>query len=126
MDASEVAWAAGIFEGEGSFYLQRNKSSSRAPIVILKVLMADEDIIKRLPAATGVGHTGGPFYDQRNEAYKPMWQWITYGSNAYAVVRLFWSWLGQRRREQALVAWRDEAALRNERQVRTGHYWKGG
>ncbi len=49
----EIAWLAGLFEGEASFGLdtrsiKRYKVSTSPPALFIKIAMVDEDIIKRV------------------------------------------------------------------------------
>lgn len=54
MDAIDIAWFAGIFEGEGTIYLNDRGGKSK-PSPIMRVRMCDEDIINRIQQVTGVG-----------------------------------------------------------------------
>lgn len=102
---SAIAWAAGVYEGEGTVYMQVRPDGSRSPIAILKVTMSDLDVIERLRLITGRGSVALAGRRKRAEHHKTLYRWITYGSNARAVIDLFWPWLGNRRREQAATVW---------------------
>lgn len=98
MDREPVAWAAGLFEGEGSFGLK----SSRYPVASLG--MTDEDVVRRFHDVVGVGQVYGPFNHGRqaeNPTYKPHWQWqIQSFEGVQFLAGMFWPWLGFRRKEK--------------------------
>lgn len=98
----DLAWAAGLFEGEGCISVS-GKGPSLAPSCCLG--MTDEDIVRKfhriigkgsvlvrkpVPRADGTGH------------YKAICAWRTAGfrSTQY-VIALLWNWLGARRRQRA-------------------------
>lgn len=95
--AELVAWAAGIFEGEGSIVEQGR-------VVRLQVKMTDYDVIARLWTIFG-GRVYGPYkYDQGDGSErKPAWVWISDGSDPAAIAREMLPWLGERRRERAVA-----------------------
>jgi hypothetical protein len=70
MDAATLGWLAGILDGEGHF--GPTTSSDRG--VIVRVEMIDEDVIRRLHAATGEGRVNGPLSSPR-ENCQDTWRW---------------------------------------------------
>lgn len=98
--SADLAYAAGLFEGEGSLHVQHRSDNSRSPIAVMKISMTDEDVVRKFHEIVGVGSVGGPWADKRSESYKPIWRWTTYGSKAKALCGQLWPWLGQRRRER--------------------------
>ena len=99
-DARELDWASGVFEGEGSFSLRRQRGGPRTQ-ALARLNMTDEDVVRRFGRAVGVGRVYGPV-QPRNPRHKPYWYWTT-GSfqGVNAVVGLLWRGLGARRRGQA-------------------------
>src|SRR6266498_5295137 len=87
----ELAWAAGLFEGEGCFTTGLNGY----PRACLK--MTDEDVVRRFAAAVGLGHVTGPHAG----APKPYWSHMINGfeRTQYLAV-LLWHGLGERRRRR--------------------------
>ena len=63
----EVAWLAGLLEGEGSFSEKR----PHRPRITME--MTDEDVVCRAHALTGVGHVYKT--SQRRIHHQPAWQW---------------------------------------------------
>lgn len=51
MTEAEIAWLAGIIEGEGSIYWDKRSKNS----VRISVSMTDEDVVRRIHALVGVG-----------------------------------------------------------------------
>lgn len=97
MTAVEIAWLAGLFEGEGCIAWRPPNG------VNLMVSMTDGDVIRRIGEVTGVGRVSGPF--DKGPGRKPVWCWQE-GSKR-EVVRLLLAvspLLGDRRRERALEA----------------------
>lgn len=90
----EVAWAAGLFEGEGCFgsYPRGRKHGTQA-----RLSMTDRDVVERFAKIVGMGTVRGPV-DRGNKEWKPIWEWyVQRASEVRAVVALFRPWLGERR-----------------------------
>ena len=91
---AEVAWAAGLFEGEGSVVLTPWG-------VRLQIKMTDEDVLQHFRAILG-GNINGPY--QYNVPGKParkqFWFWSLGGPAVLRVCRLLEPWMGKRRRER--------------------------
>jgi hypothetical protein len=90
---SEIAWAAGLYEGEGSVVLTEWGS------IKLQVRMTDEDVLEHLRTVLG-GLINGPYqYNvEGRPPRKPFWIWSVTGPNADRACRLLEPWLGKRRR----------------------------
>jgi hypothetical protein len=82
----DIAWAAGILEGEGTFRLSRRVN------VCVKAEMTDEDIILRLQCIFG-GHIS----NVNRPSYKPSWVWSVTGDRAAVIMRLVLPHMGVRR-----------------------------
>jgi hypothetical protein len=100
MNKLDLAWAAGLYEGEGSICARKDKPASAA----MSLGMTDEDVVRRFaqivgfgnvyprPRANASGHLGN----------KLMWYWQTGRyEHVQAAIAMFWPWLGTRRRAQA-------------------------
>ena len=96
------AWAAGLFEGEGSIYINKTpgrlrKDGSR-PVYyypVLAVAMSDEDVIRKFHRIVGLGVVNGPY--ELREGNKPMWYWRAQGKQAYQVMKWMLPYLCSRR-----------------------------
>lgn len=69
---SEFAWAAGVFEGEGSVIQRGVTSGGNTRTAAITLGMTDEDVVRRICAAFECGKVTGPHY-HANPDYKPFW-----------------------------------------------------
>ncbi len=95
VNREELAWAAGLFEGEGCFSAQKNSSgryTSRAQIT-----MSDLDILERFARTVGVGKVHPR--KQNNPSHKKLWHWrVTSYEEVQHILSILWNHLGPRRR----------------------------
>jgi hypothetical protein len=101
-DSPEVAWAAGIFEGEGTFKITRG-SDGFPRFVGLVIEMTDEDVIRRVHGVLG-GYINGPYnyVSSKFPNAKTSWKWqIHTAAEVDKAIRLLLPWLGDRRRTRA-------------------------
>ena len=94
-----IAWAAGIFEGEGCISIY-SKHNQLIPTVRLVLRMTDEDVVRRFVKCIN----GNPSNIKKitNKEYKPIYHWDT--ASRPEVVRilvLFMPYFGIRRKEKA-------------------------
>ncbi len=91
-----MAWAGGLFEGEGCFTQSWSHGFIR-PTAILT--MTDEDTVRRFAEYVGFGtvtHKAG------RGTYKPQWRWQTTRLEQFqALMAMLWPFLGQRRQARA-------------------------
>jgi hypothetical protein len=100
-DTRELAWAAGLFEGEGWFGLT-TKARHVRPIAKAAVSSSDRDVMDRFAAAVGFGNVTGP-YQQTGFGTKPMFRWgVGSFQRVQALTALLWFGLGERRRARAI------------------------
>jgi hypothetical protein len=97
-----LAWAAGLFEGEGSITWNRAKGKG---YVVLLLSMTDGDVVRRFHGALGLGRLNGPYrrgLAASGNPRKPLFYWSASGfEHVQAIVAMFWPWLGDRRRARA-------------------------
>lgn len=108
VDSRELAWAAGIFEGEGSWFMAR-RTSPRPSQLRAEVTMTDEDTVRRFRQAVGFGqvYPRNPAWMIENNR-KPQWRWTGYGfENVQALAAMLWYGLGDRRRERVSLMLRE-------------------
>ena len=107
-----LAWAAGIFEGEGCI-TRRHKTQTN-----LVMTMTDEDVVRKFHSIIGHGRVYGPYTN--HSGVKPQWRWVCTGSrHCIAVLAALWCFLGKRRQERAAVAFRELALIRPGRKPKT-------
>jgi len=89
----DLAWAAGLFEGEGSWSPIRRDSGN--PRLTAQLGMTDLDTVDRFEAIAGRGVRS---IIKANRA-KPLYHWRIAGyEHVQALAAMLWPWLSQRRR----------------------------
>jgi hypothetical protein len=103
MQAMNVAWAAGLFEGEGCWGLRKD---GRNPYAALK--MADRDVVERFASIVGFGSMSITERRSKNPKHSDMWCWQVFNApQVRQLINLFRPYLGTRRlaaAERILVA----------------------
>jgi len=100
---ADIAWAAGLFEGEGCFFAcdkYERKTGTTRRVTCAMLSTSDLDVLKRFQAIVGVG---GFFQvkEHRKGTYKPLWRWqVQSHSGVEHVGELLRPWLGQRRTQK--------------------------
>ena len=101
----ELAWAAGLIEGEGNFGVRRRGNSIS---LVVQVSMTDYDVLLKLQEILG-GQVTGP-YIHREGNIKPNWH-ISRACRAAAVGMTLYTFFGERRQQQVrtmLDAWHEQ------------------
>ena len=112
MSDTEVAWAAGLWDGEGSAGAYR--MGQRLPIMKLSLSQTNQEIVDRFFAAIGhVGRVYGP-YPPHNTGRQPFWIWQLVGARSEEVMDRLWPYLSSPKRLQY------DAAVQVAWQARTG------
>lgn len=104
MNSHEIAWAAGLFDGEGSVFAANEMKRGRRHVRLhMAVRMTTLDDIKRFHRAVGVGAMSGPYQPKGDR--KLIWAWQA-GPDASAryCIDLLWPYLGKNKRAQATDA----------------------
>ncbi len=99
----DLAWLAGLMEGEGTFYLNNQHPHRSETYLYPKVVigMTDEDIIKRVHQIMRFGKVWGPYRPPSRSQHQASWHWLPRKSTeALATMKLLQPHLGQRRQEQ--------------------------
>jgi len=92
-----LAWAAGLFDGEGSTSIARRG-------VRLAVKQHEPTVLLKFQDAVGLGTVYGPYAIKGREGF---FEWsfvVTRFEHVQAVVAMLWPWLGPVKRYQARVA----------------------
>jgi hypothetical protein len=89
---AEMAWAAGLFEGEGTITLCGS-------VVHLRLNLTDFEVLERFWEIVGTGKIYGPYTSGYRDGYtrKPRWVWVCYGPLAQVTFRSLAPWLSPRR-----------------------------
>ena len=98
----DLAWAGGLFEGEGCFSIMtwhRKRFRCSASL-----MMTDRDVMQRFVDVIGLGRLLGPYEHSRGGGrYLPHWKWQISGfEEVQALFAMLWPWLGKRRRTRAV------------------------
>jgi hypothetical protein len=95
-----IAWAAGLFEGEGCI-----TQDSRSGLPRIELAMSDEDVVTRFISIVGYGNLKIKEFSVYKPHYKPQWRWaIQKASEVNRILTMFLPYLGQRRAYKALNA----------------------
>lgn len=97
----EIAWAAGLFEGEGCVYIAKQsckwRDGEKKFQVKLEIKHTDEDVLQRFHAIIAVGNIVGPYWAKKST--KPFWSWTSAAvADVAYIASLFFPYLGYRRR----------------------------
>lgn len=96
LSSEEIAWLAGIYEGEGSCSITNGRA------IRIEITMTDKDIIDRICNLTGLGRVR--ILPSRNEKYKQAFNWGLGSLNAVSFLNVIMPWLGERRAARAKAA----------------------
>lgn len=104
MTNEEIAWVAGVFEGEGTFTYRTYSGTGRKQIT-LRVVMTDLDVIQRLHSYTGLGNVYGPYtpsqLTKNGSLRKASYHWaVTKQSDVILLGELMRPWLSERRKNK--------------------------
>lgn len=102
---TELAWAAGLFDGEGTVFASATLHGERRRVrLCAAVAMTTVETVQRFHSAVGVGAINGP-YQKQGPRRKPQWIWRA-GSEAdvRGVIAAIWPWLSEPKRRQAVEA----------------------
>jgi hypothetical protein len=89
----QVAWLAGIYEGEGSCAITTGRA------IRVEIVMTDQDVIDRIQFVTGLGSVTS--LAPRGENYKPAYRWSIGSIGAVGFLNAILPWLGKRRADRA-------------------------
>lgn len=104
---TDVAWAAGLFEGEGCIH---NRSSHS---IAVSINMTDLDVLEKISSIYDGKVTP---LKTRQEHWKPSWIWCLYGGNARDFLLDIMPYLGARRTERASKALDRYSSMQDHRE----------
>ena len=116
----EIAWAAGLWDGEGWVGPLAHRSHAGYFVVEAEVKQSGSElpeVLTRFHRIVGAGRVYGPILQKHG--WRDVYRWRTGGiDNVERVVRILWPWLGEIKREQARRAL---AVVRAQPQLPRGH-----
>lgn len=97
---AEIAWVAGMYEGEGCISKTRGRGTDRF-LARVQITSTDSDVLDRIGEITNAGRIYWQDMTKYGENRKPLGCWVL---NRQGQIDEFFmavcSWLGRRRREQ--------------------------
>ena len=96
MNISDAAYAAGLFDGEGSVYYKKTQQKKHQRpgkpihnvwVVRMELAMTDKDTVKWLHEIFGCGHFGER---KVKPGYKRQWRWRVAHRDALYVAKILW------------------------------------
>lgn len=110
MTATELAWCAGFFDGEGySAFAMRTarykdgKPSKKYGRLDVMITQNDRRVLDRFQKAVGLGKVKGPY--QPRGTKNPRWYYYATGFPQFSVVmESLWPYLGEIKRQQFMAA----------------------
>ena len=124
-DTHELAWAAGLFDGEGTIGVRRSGKQARLRRIAMAIGMTHRPAVQRFCSAVRIGKVyDGRIASSRSNA-KPVHLWAVYNhEHTQYVVALLWNYLSPEKKEQAkaaLLAWKTERHGTSKEQCVRGH-----
>lgn len=98
---SELAWAAGFFDGEGHTGM-RVPTGRDYGYVVMNMAQTEREPLERFQAAVGAGYIYGP-YGRKNHKHRPVWKWQANGWDARRVLAQLSEYLSRPKYEQAVT-----------------------
>jgi hypothetical protein len=103
MNTNDLAYMAGLFDGEGSVYFKKTKQiRHKRPgkpvhnitVIRMEISMTDQDIIKWFHDMAGCGTVGKrKFKADYAKGWKQQWRWRCCSRDAYYVANLMWPYI---------------------------------
>lgn len=91
-----LAWAAGLFEGEGSITANDTR-------LILSVRNGDLEVLEFFEETVQAGTIYGPYtWTSDGARRKPFWTWVAAAEEAFEVLGMLAPWLSSRRLQRAM------------------------
>lgn len=102
MTDTELAWAAGFFDGEGTIS-QTTASGTSRRYLLLRIGHVDPRPLRRFAAAVGLGNVNGPYQQKKGGGrWSDFHAWQVAGTKAEAVYIQLEPYLSEPRLEQYL------------------------
>lgn len=140
-DEQARAWAAGLFDGEGSTELHTRRTPQRTWFSLRSRVSQCEAngvpaVLQRFRTIVGCGRIDGP---TSGDGYENAYKWDAGADETLRVLPLIWPWLGTVKRVQAIDViksvdtlpmlrrhpWRDEARRFTAQYTETSGSWPG-
>jgi len=96
---TDIAYLAGLFDGEGSVYYKKTKQTRHNRpgkpvhniwVIRMEIAMTEQSIIRWVHEFVGCGHSGPR---KVKPGYKKQWRWRCSHRDAYYVSKLIWPYV---------------------------------
>ncbi len=121
----EIAWLAGLLEGEGSFGCSTSQGKGlrkyKYTYFRISLITTDEDIARRAARVMENVKVYGPYTRKNRPTRKPWFAVYATGHSANRIATKIIGFMGERRRQQiseALVAWQINSSKKREHKKR--------
>ena len=95
----EIAYIAGLLEGEGSFYVTKPHLSQHSSAVLISIIMTDLDVIEKAALILGGGSKINKYESKKGN--KTAYKFVVTGSNlAIEWMNLIYPLMGNRRQQK--------------------------
>ena len=103
MKLEDLTWLAGLWEGEGSFFVDMQKRKGvRYPYAIAQISMTDEDIIERVSELLDKNYTLNDWFQSKNPDHKVQFRLKLSGDKAIDLMRNLYRFMGARRQQKII------------------------
>ena len=99
MSGEEIAWLAGLFDGEGNIAWPRKDNIHAVRVSIANTCIP---LLDRCLEVTGTGAIVGS-RNKNNPKHRPVWNWACYGDNARELLRVLLPWLIVKKQNALIV-----------------------
>ena len=100
---AEIAWAAGFYEGEGTFFVRRSRGRDVPSFpngLVLTICQHNEEPLLKFHGIFNLGH----IYGRIRRGKHVWWYSVSRTTDALHIAELMWPLLSERRQEQILDA----------------------
>lgn len=97
---TDLAWVAGLLEGEGCFTLKSRPNISCGTArgnILVECHMCDRDVLERLHNIVNCGNVNGPYKNGTNPKHRPRHMFRVSGTKAYKLMKLILPFMCSRR-----------------------------
>src|SRR4030095_12923544 len=113
---ADWAWAAGLFEGEGTIYTALPSKRHQLEVRLCRT-PTDEDVVRHFKAVVGAGSV--TLVKKQQSHFKQAFVWQLFGTRALPRLRRLLPWFGDRRSRKAAEALELGARLSVDNKLKT-------
>lgn len=88
MNTTEIAWAAGFFDGEGCVNIVKRKTANRPTLQLAVGQSGNTEALDRFTKAVGGGKVYGPYNPKTGTTHQISYKWRAHGQEARRIMQL--------------------------------------